>query len=620
MRKLLFFLCALLTGVSTMWAQDESITLTFNRPNHTTEVSEVEVTTNVDGVTATLTSTGLPSATRSGELMQSDYVADNVLALNAQATTLVNGTSVTLTFEIVGISTDFKFNTIGLDIHAFNGSAAYQDNLGGSARQWDVDVNVNNQNFAYYDDIDIAKDVERENGIKTHKVWEESGEELNGTNPLTLVLTITKGTNNGGCFFGLESITLSNVTNTDVTNTDVTYHLMYKGTQIGESETVLSEIDTAPVLPSSFERSYCTYSYYSDQACTHPIETITAETANIYVKAEVQESELPFELSTNHENAKWYYLYGQSLNKWVIYTDGDDVKNQGSDYTTETYLWAFLGNPVEGIKVINKAETGKYLQSNSSTATQGDNVTMGTEEQVWILQKKSEEGQFLLYNGSLWFNANPDGNMKYWNGNGTGSTLWVYESTDVTDVTLKVDGNAHYATFIAPFRVAVPEGVTAYKVTGVEENEETLVLEEVKGAIPDNTPVVLYSESEVNTTLTGPNTATKNTYTSDLLTGVYTETAAPVGSYVLQNQDNVVAFYHVEEGQQPQVGANHAYLTYTAASGVNAFRFGNDDATGIEAVEGNQKDKAVIYDLTGRRVEKAVNGLYIINGKKVVIK
>ena len=41
--------------------------------------------------------------------------------------------------------------------------------------------------------------------------------------------------------------------------------------------------------------------------------------------------------------------------------------------------------------------------------------------------------------------------------------------------------------------------------------------------------------------------------------------------------------------------------------------------TGVESIEVNA-DNQVIYDLSGRRVAKAGKGLYIINGKKVLVK
>ena len=46
----------------------------------------------------------------------------------------------------------------------------------------------------------------------------------------------------------------------------------------------------------------------------------------------------------------------------------------------------------------------------------------------------------------------------------------------------------------------------------------------------------------------------------------------------------------------------------------------DDDATGIENAEIKDEKSGMIYDLQGRRVEKPTKGMYIVNGKKVVIK
>jgi len=44
-------------------------------------------------------------------------------------------------------------------------------------------------------------------------------------------------------------------------------------------------------------------------------------------------------------------------------------------------------------------------------------------------------------------------------------------------------------------------------------------------------------------------------------------------------------------------------------------------STGISISENTQKPQTnACYDLTGRRVQKPVKGLYIINGRKVVVK
>ena len=69
--------------------------------------------------------------------------------------------------------------------------------------------------------------------------------------------------------------------------------------------------------------------------------------------------------------------------------------------------------------------------------------------------------------------------------------------------------------------------------------------------------------------------------------------------------------------------ANKAYLPASAVPGnarVLTFNFDDNAETGINAVEIEEAApaNAAIYDLSGRRVQNAKSGLYIINGKKVI--
>ncbi len=67
------------------------------------------------------------------------------------------------------------------------------------------------------------------------------------------------------------------------------------------------------------------------------------------------------------------------------------------------------------------------------------------------------------------------------------------------------------------------------------------------------------------------------------------------------------------------IGAALWTITYTTANG-EAVNAPEGDATAIDTIEADGLNNAVIYNLNGQRVEKAEKGLYIINGKKVVIK
>ena len=75
------------------------------------------------------------------------------------------------------------------------------------------------------------------------------------------------------------------------------------------------------------------------------------------------------------------------------------------------------------------------------------------------------------------------------------------------------------------------------------------------------------------------------------------------------------AFMKVASGTE--IPAGKAYLESSAA-GVKSFQIIYGEGTGIDTVETAEAEKAVIYDIAGRRVEKATKGIYIINGKKVL--
>ena len=117
--------------------------------------------------------------------------------------------------------------------------------------------------------------------------------------------------------------------------------------------------------------------------------------------------------------------------------------------------------------------------------------------------------------------------------------------------------------------------------------------------------------------------ADKDSYTVGLFTGTYVDyqTTANSNTYVLQKNDNNVAFYLVGEDVQPWVRAYHCYMTYDKAAGAPMFSISRgEDTTGIENSTLNAPS-TVIYDLMGRKVTTMVKGnMYIVNGKKVIIK
>ena len=90
-------------------------------------------------------------------------------------------------------------------------------------------------------------------------------------------------------------------------------------------------------------------------------------------------------------------------------------------------------------------------------------------------------------------------------------------------------------------------------------------------------------------------------------------------NYILNKKGDNIGFYKAA-GQK--VGAGKAYLHVPAGVGVREFIGFDDETDGIEQIENGQLaiDNAEIYNLSGQRVNKAQKGIYIVNGKNVVVK
>ena len=193
----------------------------------------------------------------------------------------------------------------------------------------------------------------------------------------------------------------------------------------------------------------------------------------------------------------------------------------------------------------------------------------------------------------------------------------------VAEATLAVTA-AKYGTFIAPFAVTLPNGVSAYTV---EDNGSQLTMTEVQNStVPANTPVVVSSEEVVSEVVTGRNVATGNSYQVGSLIGTYVDIDAPNGSYILQNQNGKVGFYRVDTSvAQPKVRANRAYLS-SGSNARSSFLFEDSEVIdGINAVKALTEGEALIYDMNGVQQPRLKKGMNIIRTKdgrtqKVMVK
>ena len=190
---------------------------------------------------------------------------------------------------------------------------------------------------------------------------------------------------------------------------------------------------------------------------------------------------------------------------------------------------------------------------------------------------------------------------------------------------------AKYATYCSD------EGLdfsgTGAKVYKAKVMGSSVKLTEITGGIvPANTGVMVYKDVAATENLSVPVTLTDATVTDNELVGITEETTVPWTAdgkynYILQKQtgDETPKFY---KATGKKLVANRAYLstTYDVASGrgldiVFEGEEEEDDVTGVASVARPQATNNHCYDLQGRQVmQPTQKGLYIVNGKKYVVK
>lgn len=279
----------------------------------------------------------------------------------------------------------------------------------------------------------------------------------------------------------------------------------------------------------------------------------------------------------------------------------------------------------------------RVRQKNSSTKVANSiTMTVGSGSAV-DLTSGSQVGssQFYIDHFTATGSTNASGTLTV--------TIAVSASSNISwlafrDVQVKADvpvaaKAGKYGTVIFPFTPDVSSGfddITFYTCASTN-NGYVQLTEETEPAA--NVPYIIKNGGEENfsTTLSGMVTASADTYVTsytdeaELLTGVYTAQTIPVSDgsntrYVLQTLDGTQAFYKVDAAFT--ANPYKCYLTVPVASGVKAFYFEDGLETPVESIDNEQleMDNTSIYNLAGQRVSKPTKGLYIVNGKKVMMK
>ena len=295
------------------------------------------------------------------------------------------------------------------------------------------------------------------------------------------------------------------------------------------------------------------------------------------------------------------------------------AKMESANYSSGAAMRGFNTN----MNLFTIPETGVYrlsyaVCSNNTNAVRQFVVSAGDEEIVnkdvnWSVNKVTTDGT--ITEAAMTFN---EGTVIKAKGSDTNIILDYILLEKVTSEDVAVSA-VKFATYVPVINVVAPANVKVYTAK-VNEAKSAVVLTEVPAGsvIAKGTPVLVGAEAGSYNFAASADEAT-TVADNDLKAATADTKGDGATIYALVEQDGKAVFAPLKEGVAVSVG--HAYLELPAASATRFYsiQFGGE-TTGINEVNAAAKADGAYYTLQGVKTSKAAKGIYIHNGKKVVIK
>jgi len=335
------------------------------------------------------------------------------------------------------------------------------------------------------------------------------------------------------------------------------------------------------------------------------------------------------------EEGKYYRLYNHA-NKKIMRVD--PTNNTIMDYSEDANEAKSIGSVVTFKSIPD--EPGRYRMM-----IEGKTFGKATTSNNVVLQEDNSDakGSFIVSHVGTKFkfrnitSSTPrysyihcnDGKVVGWEANNGGASWWyVVPATDVEIAMAEVNGK-RYASAYLPFSVNTVNGAQAY-VGELNDAKNVLDMTAVNG-VPANNGFVLVGNAEKATLTIGDAdalTITNALTGSNVKVALETTTGSGNNATVTDHRAEYLVFgtnagnvgFYKPSATNNTIAANKAFIaasSLTTGEGAIAMNFGGN-ITGIDnAVVASEN--APIFDLSGRRVVKAVKGgVYIQNGKKFV--
>lgn len=342
---------------------------------------------------------------------------------------------------------------------------------------------------------------------------------------------------------------------------------------------------------------------------------------------------------------KTVYRFKSQSGKYLSTKESDVVNHIVSveESATDETIFFFDALPGDGgLHEIIGYCNGAYLLGDKNCQYQ-DSYTAISNKQNQIAIKEYD-GKYYLKYGTKWITYNESNAVVLSNEIPDG---WIRE--EVTEIPLtmykpKADEERYYSSLFFPIEVRLPEGVAAYAADRIEDNYVYLNRWDKNGILAHSTAAIIYSEGSESLTHVAGNrykvylsiSDTGEEYLHDLLWGsTYATTADHACMWEGDDDDpnkyfaysfnydssGTVGFYK----NTGKVGAFKAFFPsfYSSFMGTSMFLIdlnSDEQPTSINAINIETSGEGKIFSIDGRASHKAVKGINITNGKKLIIK
>lgn len=197
-----------------------------------------------------------------------------------------------------------------------------------------------------------------------------------------------------------------------------------------------------------------------------------------------------------------------------------------------------------------------------------------------------------------------------------------------------------YGTFAVPYAYQMPAGVKGYAITGLKETDKLQKAEAYSAGqlVPALTPLLVYNENVAGANVTAYPIIVNKEVAASYTDENYLEFKRNAEDMTDSQREGAVKYYKLTKNEDKPLGfywgagdgaafamtkSSSAYLALpqnlSAAAGLLFDEAG--EATGIQLTPAGETAAPAVYNLQGVRVSgKLAKGLYIVNGKKVLVK